>query len=48
MMVFELEDDVHGVVAMGTTESMMKMHGGPHDVLVDKSGVLAGVSFPLF
>ena len=47
MMVFALETGVHGEVALGTTETMMKMHGGPHDVLVDKSGVLAGVSFPL-
>jgi hypothetical protein len=47
MMVFELDTGVHGEVALGTTENMMKMHGGPHDVLVDKSGVLAGVSFPL-
>jgi predicted nucleotidyltransferase len=46
MIVFELDDGVHGEVALGTTERMMKMHGGPHDVLVDKTGVLAGISFP--
>jgi Nucleotidyltransferase domain len=47
MTLFELANGVHGEVAMGTTESMMKMHGGPHEVLVDKNGILAGVTFPL-
>ncbi len=47
MTVFELGDGVDGEMALGTTENMMKMHGGPHEVLVDKTGVLDGVSFPL-
>jgi hypothetical protein len=47
LIVFELADGVSGEMAIGTTENLMQMHGGPHDVLVDKAGVLDGVSFPL-
>jgi len=47
MIVFELGDGVEGELALGTTENFMQMHGGPHDVVVDKTGVLDGVTFPL-
>jgi predicted nucleotidyltransferase len=47
MTVFELADGVHGEVAYGTTANMMSLHGGPHETLVDKAGVLDGVTFPL-
>jgi len=47
MIVFEFIDGVWGELALATTTNFMSMHGGPHDTLVDKDGVLDGVSFPL-
>lgn len=44
---FELSDGVTGEVAYGHTGNFMRMHGGPHQVLVDRSGMLDGVAFPL-
>jgi nucleotidyltransferase-like protein len=47
MTAFTLADGVHGEVAYGTTANFMTLHGGPHEVLVDKAGILDGVVFPL-
>jgi predicted nucleotidyltransferase len=47
MLGFECPDGVWGQVALGHTGNMMALHGGPHDVLVDKRGLLADVTFPL-
>jgi len=47
MTAFTLADGVHGEVAYGTTANFMTVHGGPHEVLVDKAGILDGVVFPL-
>jgi hypothetical protein len=47
MTLFRLADGVHGEVAYGTTANFMTLHGGPHEVLVDKTGLLDGVTFPL-
>jgi predicted nucleotidyltransferase len=47
MVIFTLADGVEGELALGTTANLMKLHGGPHQVLIDKVGVLDGVSFPL-
>ena len=47
MTAFTLADGVHGEVAYGTTANFMALHGGPHEVLVDKTGLLEGVVFPL-
>jgi len=47
MTAFEMADGIHGEIAYGTTANFMTLHGGPHDVLVDKAGVLTGVTFPL-
>ena len=44
---FELADGVTGEVAYGHTGNFMRMHGGPYEVLVDRSGLLDGVTFPL-
>ncbi len=44
---FELEDGVIGEVAYGHTTNFLKMHGGPYEVLLDRSGLLDGVTFPL-
>jgi hypothetical protein len=47
MVGFECPDGVWGQVALGHTGNMMALHGGPHDVLVDKRGLLTDVTFPL-
>jgi hypothetical protein len=47
MLGFECPDGVWGQVALGHTGNMMALHGGPHDVLVDKRGLLTDVTFPL-
>lgn len=47
MTTFKMTDGVHGEVAYGTTANLLTLHGGPHRVLVDKAGVLDGVTFPL-
>jgi predicted nucleotidyltransferase len=47
MTIFTLADGVYGEVAYGTTANFLTLHGGPHEVLVDKTGMLEGVTFPL-
>jgi hypothetical protein len=47
MLHFVLENGVNGEVAIGHPGNLQRLHGGPHRVLVDKTGVLAGVEFPL-
>jgi hypothetical protein len=42
-----MADGVHGEIAYGTTANFLSLHGGPHEVLVDKSDLLTGVTFPL-
>jgi predicted nucleotidyltransferase len=44
---FELADGVIGEVAFAHTGNFLRMHGGPYEVLVDPTGVLDGVTFPL-
>jgi predicted nucleotidyltransferase len=44
---FELADGVSGEIAFGHTGNFLTLHGGPHEVLVDRTGLLDGVSFPL-
>ncbi len=44
---FELEGGVTGEVAYGHTGNFTEMHGGPYEVLVDRTGLLEGVTFPL-
>jgi hypothetical protein len=45
MLHFVLDDGVYGELALGHTENFRVMHGGPHEVLVDKMGLLSGVAF---
>jgi len=45
MLHFVLDDGVYGELALGHTENFRVMHGGPHEVLVDKMGLLSGVTF---
>jgi predicted nucleotidyltransferase len=47
MILFQLADGVHGELALGHTENMMRIHGGPYRVLLDRAGLLDGVVFPL-
>src|SRR5262245_56760988 len=44
---FELDDGVSGEIAFGHTGNFLTMHGGPHEVLLDRIGLLDSVSFPL-
>jgi hypothetical protein len=44
---FELGDGVTGEIAFAHTGNFMKTHGGPYEVLVDRAGLLEGVTFPL-
>jgi hypothetical protein len=45
MLHFVLDDGVHGELALGHADNFRAMHGGPHRVLVDKVGLLNGVTF---
>jgi hypothetical protein len=45
MLHFVLDDGVYGELALGHTGNFRVMHGGPHEVLVDKMGLLSGVFF---
>jgi predicted nucleotidyltransferase len=47
MLSFSCRDGVWGQVALGHASNMMSLHGGPHVVLVDKAGLLDGVTFLL-
>jgi len=44
---FELDDGVSGEIAFGHTGNFLSLHGGPHEVLLDRIGLLEDVSFPL-
>ncbi len=45
MVHFVLDDGLYGELALGHTGNFRVMHGGPYDVLVDKIGLLSGVTF---
>ena len=44
---FELDHGVSGEIAFGHTGNFLTLHGGPHEVLLDRIGLLDNVSFPL-
>ena len=48
MLHFVLACGVYGELAMGRRSSLFSLHGGPHEVLVDKAALLDGVTFPLY
>lgn len=48
MLVFILRDGVWGELALAHTGNFKQTHGGPHEVLIDKGNLLAGVEFPLY
>jgi predicted nucleotidyltransferase len=47
MVLFEFVDTVDGEIAFGHTGNFRVIHGGPYRVLVDRTGLLDGVVFPL-
>jgi predicted nucleotidyltransferase len=48
MLHFVLDGGVYGELAMGRRSNLLALHGGPHEVLVDKAALLDGVTFPLY
>jgi nucleotidyltransferase-like protein len=48
MLHFVLACGVYGELAMGRRSNLFSLHGGPHEVLVDKAALLDGVTFPLY
>jgi hypothetical protein len=46
MLVFILENGVHGELGLARPDHFFHIHGGPHRALVDKEGLLEGVEFP--
>jgi predicted nucleotidyltransferase len=47
MLIFTFADGVEGELALAPEDNFANIHGGPYQVLVDKTGVLAGIEFPL-
>ena len=47
LITFECSGGVWGQLVLGHTGNLMRLHGGPHVVLVDKRRLLKGVEFPL-
>jgi len=48
MLLFQLADGTPGELALAPTSGFVHMHGGPFTRLLDKTGILDGVEFPLF
>jgi hypothetical protein len=48
MTHFVLADGVYGELAFGHEGNFGDLHGGPFDVLIDKTELLAGHTFPLY
>lgn len=46
LMNFIFADGVEGELALGREGGFQHIHGGPHVVLLDKTGILAGTTFP--
>src|SRR5215210_5763743 len=48
MVLFTFADGVEGELALARESRFDHIHGGPDKVLVDKKGLLAGKTFPLY
>lgn len=46
LMNFIFADGVEGELALGRAGDFQRIHGGPHVVLLDKTGILAQMEFP--
>jgi len=47
LVLFMFKNNVKGELGLGTTQNLKNMHRGPFKVLVDKTGVMDNVEFPL-
>jgi predicted nucleotidyltransferase len=47
MLIFTFADGIEGELALAPDDNFAHIHGGPYQVLVDKTGVLSGIEFPL-
>jgi predicted nucleotidyltransferase len=47
MVLFIFADGIKGELALAKASSFLHIHNGPHRVLVDKTGLLDGVNFPI-
>lgn len=47
MLIFTFADGVEGELAMERESHYTHIHGGPYKVLLDKKGLLEGVTFPM-
>jgi Streptomycin adenylyltransferase len=47
LVLFMFKNGVKGEIGLGTTQNLKDMHRGPFKILVDKTGVLKDVEFPL-
>jgi predicted nucleotidyltransferase len=47
-VLFTFDDGVEGELAIAHPGNMLKLHGGPHGVILDRDGLLDGVTFPLY
>jgi predicted nucleotidyltransferase len=48
LMLFIFAEGTEGELGLGRESHFTHIHGGPHKVLLDKKGILAGVLFPLY
>jgi hypothetical protein len=46
LLLFIFSDGTEGELALGREGGFQHVHGGPHVVLLDKTGILAGTAFP--
>ena len=46
LLLFMFSDGTEGELALGREGGFQHIHGGPHVVLLDKTGILAGTTFP--
>lgn len=46
LLLFIFADGVEGELALGRAGGFQHIHGGPHVILLDKTGILAGAAFP--
>lgn len=46
LVLFVFADDVEGELGVGRAGAFTHIHGGPHQILLDKQGILTGIAFP--
>lgn len=48
LLLFIFSDGTEGELGLGRVSHFHHIHGGPYKVLLDKTGILTGTSFPLY